>query len=110
MANRKPVPDTASPQEEKRRSGRIPTLIPVELEWSDHCRQHAEAEVISAYGALLRLKIPSPIPIEFQLNCPGTGQSASARVVCVAGPASDGLIRLGVELDRPSETFWGISF
>lgn len=81
--------------------------MPVVLEWSKYRRQDAEAENVSTCGALLRLKIPHPVPVEFQLHCPSTGQSVSARLVCVAGPASDGLVRLGLELDTQGKMFWG---
>ena len=81
--------------------------MPVVLEWGEDCRTHAEAEDVSTCGALLRLQIFSPLPVEFQLHCPSTGQSVSARMVCVAGPASDGLVRLGLELDTQGKMFWG---
>lgn len=113
MANEEPLADTPGSEKERRRSQRVLIIIPVEARWTssgnEEFKQHAEAEVISTHGALLRIRIPSPMPIQFQLHCPQTGQSALARVLYIAGPAKDGLLRLGVELDRASETFWGIS-
>ena len=100
-------------QTERRRSQRVHLAIPVEVGWQEnHVRvsEHAETEVLNAYGALLRMKPHLPIPIDVELSKPREGLSTSARVVGFREPTPKGLLGVAVELAAPSETFWGIRF
>ncbi len=100
-------------QTERRRSQRVHLAIPVEVGWQEdrvHVSEHAETEVLNAYGALLRMKPHLPIPIDVELSKPREGLSTPARVVGFREPTPKGLLGVAVELAAPSETFWGISF
>ena len=100
-------------QTERRRSQRVHLAIPVEVGWQEdhvHVSEHAEIEVLNAYGALLRMKPHLPIPIDVELSKPREGLSTPARVVGFREPTPEGLLGVVVELAAPSETFWGISF
>ncbi len=100
-------------QTERRRSQRVHLAIPVEVGWQEdheHVSEHAETEVLNAYGALLRMKPHLPIPIDVELSRPREGLSTPARVVGFREPTPKGLLGVAVELAAPSETFWGISF
>ncbi len=58
-------------QTERRRSQRVHLAIPVEVGWQEdhvHVSEHAETEVLNAYGALLRMKPHLPIPIDVELS------------------------------------------
>ncbi len=75
-----------------------------------HVSEHAETEVLNAYGALLRMEPHLPIPIDVELSKPREVLSTQARVVGFREPTPKGLLGVAVELAAPSETFWGISF
>ena len=98
---------------DRRRSQRVHLSIPVEVGWQEdhmHVSEHAETEVLNAYGALLRMKPHLPIPIDVELSKPREGLSTQARVVGFREPTPGGLLGVAVELATPSQTFWGISF
>ena len=100
-------------QTERRRSQRVHLAIPVEVGWQEddvHVSEHAETEVLNAYGALLRMEPHLPIPIDVELSKPREGLSTPARVVGFREPTPKGLLGVAVELAVPSQTFWGISF
>jgi hypothetical protein len=109
------LPPSASPTlVERRRSQRVHLAIPVEVGWTQEdgaqVNEHAETEVLNAYGALLRMKPHFPIPIDVELSKPREGLSTPARVVGFREPTPKGLLGVAVELATPSETFWGIRF
>jgi hypothetical protein len=101
-------------QTDRRRSQRVHLAIPVEVGWTQEdgspVSEHAETEVLNAYGALLRMKPHLPIPIDVELSKPREGLSTPARVVGFRKPTPKGLLGVAVELAAPSQTFWGISF
>ena len=57
---------------ERRRSARVRLAIPVEVEWTGEdqvpVREHAETEVLNAYGGLLRMKPRFPMPLHIDWN------------------------------------------
>lgn len=103
---------TVSENVERRRSQRVHVAIPVEVTWTTkegtRISEHAETEVVSAHGALLRVKTHHPIAAELIIVNLRTGQSAQAKAVCTDSTAG-GTIRLAVGLDTPAEALWGIS-
>lgn len=102
---------TEPPAAERRRDQRVSAVIPVEVEWTTsegtRVRERAETEVVSAYGALLRLRTRYSIAAQVNLNNPSTGQSVPAYSAWTESEA-DGSVRLAVALSTPSRAFWGI--
>jgi len=96
----------------RRRSQRVLLVIPVEIVWTSgqglRVQEHAETEVVGAYGALLRMKTRLAMGSRVQIRQPRTGLSAEARVVNVSSPQQDGLVRIAIEFAVPDEAFWGI--
>ena len=99
---------------ERRRSARVHLAIPVEVEWTGEnqapVHEHAQTEVLNAYGGLLRMKPRFPIPLQIHLTNPRTSQSTWARVVGFREPKPRGLLGVAVEFTVPSQTFWGLNF
>jgi hypothetical protein len=73
-------------------------------------REHAETEVVSATGALLRMKTSIAAQGRVEIKRPATNQSAPVKVVTVSNPGPDGWIRVGVEFLTPNPSFWGVNF
>lgn len=107
-----PKPGGAAPGAEKRRSQRVLLVVPVEVGWATgegiRVQEHAETEVVGAYGALFRMKTSLPVGTQVQVRRPRIGQVANARVVYSGPRGPDGLARVAVELTAPSYDFWGI--
>ncbi len=98
--------------EARRRSSRILWRRPVVVIWAAEGevkqRAHAETEVVNAHGALLRLDTPLPSGKQVELLDPRSNESEAARVVWSRRVTST-TARAGVELNAPSEMFWGIN-
>jgi hypothetical protein len=105
---------TAGSESDRRRSTRVLLVMPVDVGWTSkdglQVQEHAETEVVSQHGAMLRMGSRLPVGVHVELRRPASGQSAKARVVGVGNPSPDGLARVAVELTTPSDAFWGISF
>ncbi|MFQ5663990.1 MAG: hypothetical protein ACE5HL_09175 [Terriglobia bacterium] len=88
-------------------------VIGVEVNWTtrqgERAQEHAETEVVNAYGARLQMKGRAPPCGEIELRRPKIGQSTRARVLEVSKRSPDGLTRVTVELEVPSESFWGVT-
>ena len=114
MAGEQPRANTPQPEGERRRSRRVVLFIPVELAWTapdgTNVKEEAVTEEISAHGAVLRMETDPPVEVEAELTNRRTGKSTRARVVRIRDPERDQLTRVIVELDVPSDTFWGVSF
>jgi hypothetical protein len=136
----RPVKSFAEDVDPRRRSERVLLVLPVEVAWTTstgvRAQQRAESEVVGAHGALLRMKtairagtkvlltriLPEPKAAASKSQSasassrgeavePQEPATARARVVWSSDPEPpDGLARVGVGLDVPSYTFWGISF
>jgi hypothetical protein len=106
-------------QSERRRSQRVLLVIPVDIAWTGKdgkpVKVAAETEVVNAHGALLRMKsqgiLLSAIPKEIDLTHRHTGKTTKARIVGggSSAQAQDGMMRIAVELDVASESFWGVT-
>ena len=64
-------------------------------------------EVVSAHGAVLRIKTRPLISVEIELTNTHTGKSTKARIVGVRSSVG-GQQRVAVELAKPSYVFWGL--
>jgi len=64
-------------------------------------------EVVSAHGAVLRIKTRPTMSVEIELTNTHTGKSTKARIVGVR-PSVGGQQRVAVELAEPSYLFWGL--
>lgn len=93
---------------ERRRSPRIPWRIPVVLTWRPDqrltVREHAETEVVNAYGASIRLS--SALRVGQAVTLVGKGKNISRPARVVANLPVDGSIRVGVELFNPGMEIW----
>lgn len=99
---------------DRRRSTRVLLVMPVDVAWTSkeglQVQEHAETEVVSQHGAMLRMSTRLPVGVQLELRRPASGMSGKARVVGVGNPSPDGMARVAVELAVPSDAFWGISF
>ncbi len=97
--------------EERRRSSRTLWRHPVVVVWATEggvkVRAHAETEVVSAHGALLCLDTPLPSGKQVELHDPRSNESEVARVIW-SRRETENMARVGVELNSPSKSFWGI--
>ena len=101
-------------ESDRRRSTRVLLVMPVDVAWTSkdglQVQEHAETEVVSQHGAMLRMSTRLPVGVQLELRRPASGMSGKARVVGVGNPSPDGMARVAVELTMPSDAFWGISF
>lgn len=101
-------------ESDRRRSTRVLLVIPVDVAWTSkdglQVQEHAETEVVSQHGAMLRMGTRLPVGVQLDLRRSASGKSSKARVVGVGNPSPDGMARVAVELMAPSDAFWGISF
>ncbi len=89
-------------------------FVPVELAWTGkdgvRAQETVVTESISPHGAVLRVKAHLPFTTEVVLTHHKTRQSTKARIVRTDSSNGDKIPLIAVELDVPSETFWGITF
>lgn len=108
------APKPSGNEGDRRRSTRVLLVIAVDVSWTSkdglQVQEHAETEVVSLHGAMLRMSTRLPVGVQVEVRRPANGQTAKARVVGVGNPSPDGLARVAVELTVPSDAFWGISF
>lgn len=106
--------ETLRSQGERRRSQRTRTVKPVEVarhaEAGIYVWEQAETDVVSAHGALLRMKHNLPIREVITLRLPGATNWTMARVMRCDPPRPDGWTPVAVELAVPNEAFWGLLF
>lgn len=99
---------------DRRRSTRVLLIIPVKATWTSkdglQVQEHAETEVVSEHGAMLKMGTRLAAGTQIELCRLASGQITKAKVVGVGNPSPDGLARVAVELTTGSDKFWGISF
>lgn len=99
---------------DRRRSTRVLLNIPVKATWTSkdglQVQEHAETEVVSEHGAMLKMGTRLVAGTLIELCRLASGQTSKAKVVGVGNPSPDGLARVAVELTTGSDKFWGISF
>jgi len=99
-----------SPRGERRRSQRKAVVIPVSVEWQasgGRVRVRGETELISAHGALLKLKTLQRPPERLVVKNLASGQSSEATLLYSVELGEDRALRLAVSLETPGELFWG---
>jgi len=102
-----------SVESDRRRSRRIPAAVPLQAEWELAGKPvclRGETEMISAYGALIRIKTEQPMPTHLTLKNPATRKTSPAEVLYVVNPGTDGSVRVALALEMPGEEFWGADF
>lgn len=95
---------------ERRRSQRKAVVIPVNVEWeasSGRVRVRGETELISAHGALLKLKTRQRPPERLVVKNLASGQSSEATLLYSVELGEDSALRLAVSLETSGESFWG---
>ena len=96
---------------EKRKSQSKARFQLVEVAWvhrdGTRTKENGVTEVVSAHGAVLRIKTRPAMSVEIELTNTHTGKTTKARIVGVR-PSVGGQRRLAVELVEPSYVFWGL--
>ena len=96
---------------EKRKSQSKAIFLQVEVAWvhrdGTRTKENGVTEVVSAHGAVLRIKARPSMSVEIELTNTHTGKSTKARIVGVR-PSVGGQKRVAVELAEPSYVFWGL--
>lgn len=95
-------------------SNRVLLVVPVEVAWNSkrggiHSKETAETEEINAHGALLRMRAAVPIQTLVVLTHRKTRRTTWGRVVRTSPERIDGKLQIAVEVDEPSERFWGVT-
>jgi hypothetical protein len=97
---------------EQRRRERLTLDVPLVIRGEAADRKKFQEEIstliVNAHGALLPLRARVSVGQKLLLLNPTNWHECRARVVYVETP-SDGLARVGVELDRPDPEFWQVS-
>ncbi len=111
MARRSTSPDGS--KVERRKSGRFPVAIPIEVSWRDPegamFKEEAVARQVNAQGGLLEMATYPEIGSRVVLTNFLSAETLDARVL--ATPYSREGVSFGivVELVTPSESFWGVN-
>jgi hypothetical protein len=95
---------------EQRRSWRFPVIVVLLVKWEqDNVIFSEDAQALEAnlYGATLRMKTHPPVGTKIELTNRLSNQTVQAQVVAIRHSKSDAV---AVELQLPSETFWGTTF
>src|SRR5258708_4255019 len=103
--------------EGRRRGGRFPVLIPVEVQWEEPSgkamRIEAQAKEVNIYGGLVQFLDTEAYPTVgtlMELKNLFSGEVARARTSSVRRSGGGTILGVAVELLFPSETFWGLTF
>lgn len=106
-----------SEPEVRRRSGRFPVLVPVEVQWEEPqgkvVKLEAQAKEVNAHGGLLQFldtDLYPPIGTEMKLTNLFSQEEAHARAAAVRRSKDGTVLGVAVELLFPSEVFWGLTF
>jgi hypothetical protein len=103
--------------EGRRRSGRFPVLVPVEVRWEDPrgkiIKVEAQAKEVNTYGGLLQFldtEVYPAVGTEMVLANLFSREEARARTSAVRQSKDGAVLGVAIELFFPSETFWGLTF
>jgi hypothetical protein len=101
------------PRGEQRRGSRFPVVVFVEAKWQGPIgklvKETAQAMEVSALGGLLDMSTYPSVGSDLELTNLLSRDTAAARVVGTRR-SKEGTLRIAVELQIPSETFWGLNF
>ncbi len=117
MTSDKRTSDPDMPVVGRRRSGRFPVLVPVEARWKERdgraTKADAQAKEVNIHGGLLQFldtDVYPPVGTEVELTNLFSGEEARARSSAIRRSDAGAVLGVAVELDFPSETFWGLTF
>lgn len=106
-----------SDPEVRRRSGRFPVLVPVQVQWEEPqgkiVNVDAQAKEVNAHGGLLQFLDTDLFPAigtEMKLTNLFSQEEALARAAAVRRAKDSTVVGVAVELLFPSEVFWGVTF
>lgn len=112
MDRRKASRQLARP--ERRRSGRFPVLVPIEVRWQGpdgvSVREEAQTRQVNPQGGLLHMKTYPDIGSRVELVNFLSAERAQARVLEMRRSKEGAVLGIAVELVVPSDTFWGVNF
>jgi hypothetical protein len=107
-------PGGVGEQKEGRRSRRFPLIVQVEVSWTDakgqQITEQAVAHEVNTFGGFLKLTQIPRSGDKLSLKNPASGETAEARVIAVRYSKAGERLGVAIELERPSETFWGMTF
>lgn len=113
VPDRRSKPRNNSEGSNRRRSPRVVANVPVQVRWTTvegfRAAALATTSVFNAHGALLSLKSPIALPFEIELSRAGSDKTFHARVIDASAFSPNIPTRVAVELDSPSDSFWGLS-
>ena len=96
----------------RRRSQRVTATVPVLVKWITvegfRATALAKTRIFNAHGALLVIRSPLEIPEALELTGPENTETVGARVVARGEFSPLAQVRVAVEFEQPSETFWGV--
>lgn len=99
---------------DRRRSGRFPVFVPIEVRWQgpDDVTFRAEAQTrqVNPQGGLLHMKTYPDVGSRVELVNFLSGERAQARVLEMRRSEEGVVLGIAVELVVPSDTFWGVNF
>jgi hypothetical protein len=86
--------------------------VPVQVRWTTvegfQAAALATTSVFNAHGALLSIKSPIALPFEVELTRTGRAEAIPARVIDAGAFSPNIPARVAIELDAPTDTFWGV--
>jgi len=101
--------ETEAPR--RRRSQRVTATLPVVVKWTTpegfHAMALAKTRIFNAHGALLVIRSPLDIPEKLEVTGMESKETVGAHVVARGEFSPLAHVRVAVEFERPSETFWG---
>ena len=99
---------------ERRGGERVLIRIPIKLyalgKEGQHVNEPSETVVVSRFGAMVRASVPLKQTSTIEVMNNFSQEVEKFRVVWVADKPKDGKFDVGIELVRPREDFWGVSF
>jgi HAMP domain-containing protein len=111
------IQDQSAQGAARRRSTRYPLFAPIQVAWtnSENSSQKAEAHAkdVSIHGGLLQFLNTASYPrtgAELVLRNLLSGEEIRARAGAIRRAKDGALLGIAVELLRPNETFWGLTF
>jgi hypothetical protein len=103
--------------EVRRRSGRFPVLVPVQVQWEEPegkvISVEAQAKEVNSHGGLLQFldtDLYPAISTEIKLTNLFTHEEVHARAAAIRRAKDRTVIGVAIELLFPSEVFWGLTF
>jgi hypothetical protein len=112
VPDRRSKPRNNSEKSNRRRSTRVVAAVPVQVKWTTvegfRAAALATTSVFNSHGALLSIKSPIALPFDVELTRTGSGKTIPARVIDASTFSPNVRARVAVELDDPTDSFWGI--